>query len=92
MEWSLHPDTFQDLVELYGLPEVDLFAAADNHLLPLFLTRTQTTEAGGPDALITSWDAWSSVFLFPPPAAVVMAAVVRRLRSFRGRVLLVAPL
>ena len=71
---------------------MDLFAAEDNHLLPLFLTRTSVTEAGGPDALLTSWDGWSSVYLFPPPAAVVMAAVVRRLRSFRGRVLLVAPL
>ena len=92
VEWALHIDTFHDLMDLYGQPEVDLFAAADNHLLPQYLTRTRATEAGGPDALLTSWAAWSYVYLFPPPTAVVMAAVIRRLHSFQGKVLLVAPL
>ena len=91
VEWALTPDTFADLCDLYGRPEVDIFAAEDNHLLPLFLTRTRVTAAGGPDALLTSWATWSFLYLFPPTAAAVMAAVVRRLRSFQGRVLLVAP-
>ena len=62
VEWALHPDSFQDLVELYGRPEVDLFAAPDNHLLPLYLTRTMTTEAGGPDALLTEWNTWNYIY------------------------------
>ena len=92
VEWSLHPDTFSDLVDLFGQPDIDLFASVENHHLPLYLTRSLPTAAGGPDALLTTWTSWSYVYLFPPPAAVVMSAVCRRLRDFRGRVLLVAPL
>ena len=92
VEWALHPDAFQDIVELFGCPEVDLFAAGNNHLLPLYITRTVATVAGGPDALLTSWAAWRYVYLFPPPAAAVMTAVCSRLQDFRGRVLLIAPL
>ena len=92
VEWSLHPDTFSDLVELFGRPDIDLFASVENHHLPLYLTKGLPTAAGGPDALLTTWSRWPYVYLFPPPAAVVMSAVCRRLRDFRGKVLLVAPL
>ena len=92
VEWSLHPDAFQDLVELFGCPEIDLFATTDNHMLPLYLTRKVATQAGGPDALMTSWATWEYVYLFPPPAAAIMTAVCRLLQNFRGRVLLIAPL
>lgn len=92
VEWSLDPDAFHDLVDLYGEPEVDLFASTTNHLLPQFLTRTVATAAGGPDALLTSWHLWRYVYLFPPPTASMMLAVCRRLEDYRGQVLLVAPL
>ena len=92
VEWALHPDAFMDLVDMFGCPEVDLFAAPDNHLLPLYLTKSFATEAGGPDALLTPWEKWRYVYLFPPPAAAVMSAVCRRLQLYKGKVLLVAPL
>ena len=92
VEWSLHPDTFQDLTDIFGLPEVDLFAAEDNHLLPQYLTQFTVTEAGGPDALTAEWSPWRYVFLFPPPAASIMTQVCARLQDFRGQVLLIAPL
>lgn len=92
VEWALHPEAFQGLVELFGRPEVNLLAATDNHLLPLYLTRTVTTEAGGPGTFMTMWDTWSYIYLFPTPAAAVMMAVCGRLQDFRGRVLLVASL
>ena len=92
VEWALHPDAFLDLVDLYGLPEVDLFAAHNNHLLPLYITRNAVTSAGGPDALMVDWNAWSFIYLFPPPSASVMATVCGKLEGFRGRILMVAPL
>ena len=92
VEWSLDPDAFTDLIDLYGLPDVDLFASALNHRLPLYITRTTVTPAGGPDALLEDWNRWEYIYLFPPPAAAVMTAVCGKLETYKGRVLLVAPL
>ena len=64
MELSLHSDTISDLVELYGLMDLDLFAAVENHHLPLYLTTRVQTEEGGPDDLLTAWDRWSFIYLF----------------------------
>ena len=91
VEWGLCPSVFEGLVARFGLPEVDLFASRTNHLLPLFLSRTERTQAGGPDAFTVDWSQWSTIYLFPPPATTLMLQVVRRLESYRGRVLLIAP-
>ena len=55
MEWSLTDDAFEDLVDLFGMPEVDLFASLETHRLPQFITWTSVTQAGGPDALRMDW-------------------------------------
>lgn len=36
IEWCLHPNTAAKLFLAWGRPEVDLFAFADNALLPIF--------------------------------------------------------
>ena len=92
VEWSLTDDAFWDLVDLFGLPQVDLFASWGNARLPLFLTRSVPTAAGGPDAFLVDWGRWDFIYLFPPPAVQVLTRVCDRLRRFLGRVLLVAPL
>lgn len=33
MEWALYQDAFDDLQDLFGMPEVDVFAALNNHRL-----------------------------------------------------------
>lgn len=92
VEWSLHPDMFHDLVELFGCQEVNLFTFTTNQILPLYLTRKVVALAGGPDALAMDWGRWEHVYLFPPPASSVMMAVCCTLEDFCCRVLLVAPL
>ena len=69
IDWSLTPEQFAKLCKWAGTPEIDLFAAQENHQLPLFLTRTQETMAGGPDAFAEDWKRWSSStsFLLPTP-------------------------
>ena len=84
MEWSLTDDAFEDLVDLFGMPEVDLIASLENHRLPQFITRTSVTQAGGPDALRMDWNKWNSIYLFPPPTPSVLSGVCSRLWSFRG--------
>lgn len=91
VEWSLNQLTFNLLCDAHGCPQVDLFAHHDNHRLPLFLTRSIRTTAGGPDALLEDWNRWQFIYLFPPPSTRLMLQVCQKLRQFRGKVLLIAP-
>ena len=43
VEWCLSTVSFQDLTNLYGVPEVNLFTDFNNHQLSLFLTWTHET-------------------------------------------------
>ncbi|KAK3880633.1 hypothetical protein Pcinc_014878 [Petrolisthes cinctipes] len=91
VEWQLRPLVFESLCLRYGTPEVDLFASPSTALLPLFLTFSSRTEAGGPDAFTEDWNRWGHLYLFPPPATSVLLKAILKLRTFRGRVLLIAP-
>ncbi|KAK3891347.1 hypothetical protein Pcinc_004790 [Petrolisthes cinctipes] len=92
VEWQLRPLVFESLCLRYGTPEVDLFASPSTALLPLFLTFSSRTEAEGPDAFTEDWNRWGHLYLFPPPATSVLLKAILKLRTFRGRVLLIAPL
>ncbi|MEL7520246.1 MAG: hypothetical protein AAGJ80_01290 [Cyanobacteria bacterium J06553_1] len=91
IDWSLTPSCFADICRWAGTPEVDLFASSSNHQLPQFLSLSERTTAGGPDALRTPWDHWDYVYLFPPPSTRLMLQVARRIEQFKGRALLIAP-
>ena len=90
--WILKDSVFQELVQRFGLPEIDLFASAGDHKVQNFISRTVRTPAGGPDALSEDWNRWTSIYLFPPPNTSLMLQIIQHLRSYRGRVLLIAPL
>ena len=91
VEWHLRPEVFESLTLRFGLPEVDLFASPATAQLPQYLTFSQETPTGGPDAFTEDWNRWTHVYIFPPPATSVLLQVMTRLRTFRGKVLLVAP-
>ena len=56
IDWSLTPACFDNICKWAGTPEIDLFASSTNHQLPQFLSLTEATPAGGPDALRTPWN------------------------------------
>ena len=91
INWSLTPRCFTTIRTWAGTPQVDLFASQDNHLLPAYLSLTEHTKAGPPDAFKTDWNKWSFIYLFPPPHTQVMLQVVNKLEAFRGQAVLVAP-
>ena len=92
VNWSLLETTFHDLSLRLGRPEIDLFASHLNRKTDLYLTRFESTVAGGPDAFAVDWNQWGHIYLFPPPLTSMMLRVVNRLRSYRGKVMLIAPL
>lgn len=91
VEWQLCPKVFRSLLDRWGSPEVDLFASPSTALLPHYLARDIRTPTGGPDAFSEDWNRWRYIYLFPPPSTTVLLRVCRHLRTFRGKVLLLAP-
>ena len=92
VELELKTYHFASLVKSYGPPQIDLFATPYNKKRKLFISRTMKTRAGGPDAFSVDWNRWDFLYLFPPPLTSIMLKVLRQLRSFRGKVMLIAPL
>ena len=64
-EWSLLPSVCQKLFQMWGQPQIDLFASLQNHQLPLWFSRHPCPQALAVDALAQPWTGWS-VYAFPP--------------------------
>ncbi|XP_063602946.1 uncharacterized protein LOC134778940 [Penaeus indicus] len=92
VEWALDQEVFQKIAQKYGHPQIDLFASHSNPRIERYLTRAEVTVEGGPDAFLEDWNKWKSIYLFPPPLTSIMLRVINHLRSYKGKVLLIAPL
>ena len=64
-EWTLSKFTVRKLFRRWNTPQLDLFASAQNHQLPLWYSRFPHLLAAGTDALLQSWTGWH-VYAFPP--------------------------
>ncbi|MPC48075.1 hypothetical protein E2C01_041840 [Portunus trituberculatus] len=61
-------------------PAIDLFASPDTAQLRLYLTYSQRTLAGKPNALMEDWSHWKYVYIFQPLVILVLLKVMRALR------------
>jgi len=64
-EWSLHPKVCQSLFQMWGRPQIDLFASPQNHKLPLWFSRHPCPQATAVNAMAQTWTGWR-VYAFPP--------------------------
>ena len=63
-EWSLAQPIFNKICSLWGTPEVDLCATAQNAKVSTFISPLPTDHLQ--DCLTTSWNQWSHLYAFPP--------------------------
>ena len=54
-DWRLNPVIFQQIVERFGKPQVDLFATRNNAQVKHFFSRFVDEDALGTDALAQYW-------------------------------------
>ena len=54
-EWSLHPQVFKQLCQMWFTPHVDLFTTHLNHNLPLYVSPVPNPNAWDIDALNINW-------------------------------------
>ena len=89
-EWALDHNSFLEVQAALPDLQLDLFATQVNHKLPSFVTPYFHTGAVATDAMSLDWNRWDRVYLFPP--VNMLLKVLDKLRDFRGRAILVAPL
>lgn len=65
LEWQLNPSVFQQTMDRFGLPEMELFTSKANTQLPRFISGTPNPAAEGVDALQCPW-IWDLLYTFPP--------------------------
>lgn len=88
-EWSLHPQVFENIVEIFQRPHVDLFATRWNRKLDCFVSPV-------PDPLATAVDAlsidWNGMFAYAFPPSVLIPKVLQKVAQSHCQIILVAPL
>jgi hypothetical protein len=64
-EWSLCEDLYQSLWDLWGIPEIDMFATAENHKLPRYISPFPDNQAWEVNAMSLDWTGLQG-YCFPP--------------------------
>ena len=88
-EWQLDPCIFKKLVNLWGKPEIDLFASRNNYQFKPFVSWHADPEAVAIDAFCLNWES-KYVYLFPPFS--MLAKAVQKIQEDQAQALLIAPL
>ena len=69
-EWSLHPQVFREICQVWHKPMVDLFATNLNAKLPTYVSPVPDDKAWQIDALNISWEALDA-YAFCPVAILL---------------------
>ncbi|CAJ0958301.1 unnamed protein product, partial [Ranitomeya imitator] len=81
-EWSLNPQVFQQIVQAWGIPVIDLFATLNNRKVESFCSLDPREKPFAVDALQIQWK-FSLAYIFPPIAMI--PAVVGKIRMDQAR-------
>ena len=87
-EWSLHPHVVDRICQVWGTPQIDLFATRYNRKFPQFVSPIPDETALAVDALSISWKGLRA-YAFPPLA--LLTKVVTKVREAPCELFLVAP-
>ena len=87
-EWTLSRDVLLSVWEHWFRPQVDLFATAFSHRLPLYVSPVPDPRALAVDALSIDWSGMIG-YAFPP--FPIIAKVLRKARIENATLILVAP-
>ena len=81
-EWRLPTETLNNLFCGFGTPLIDMFATAENKVMPVFVSPYPDDWAWAVDALFLSWDDLGLVYAFPP--APIVPKTLQKIRKSRG--------
>jgi hypothetical protein len=87
-EWRLNPSVVQRLFDLWGSPNIDLFATEANKHCPVFASWQEDPRAFHVDALTLDW---SGMFVYAFPPIPILPLVVQKLLRDRPEMILITP-
>ena len=87
-DWMLDPQVFVRLVEVRGLPEMDLFASCLNHQLEKYISWRPDPNSVGTDALQHRWD---NLYCYAFPPFCLVAKILKKVAQEGAVLLLVTP-
>ena len=88
-EWELNSQSFRQLPN-HDLLQIDLLAHPGNAKLPVFGCLFNHPAATVIDSLSSNWKSWEAIYLFPPLS--LLPACLRKLETYSGVSILIAPL
>ena len=88
-EWSIHPKVTQTLFNIWGTPQIDLFASKWNHKLPSYCSIIPDQNAFHIDSLSFRWDKIIG-YAYPPPK--ILPLVINHIEKHSCQIILIAPL
>lgn len=87
-EWTLCPEVFTWVKNLWETPMIDLFATRWNNRLPTFVSPVPDPQAWAVDALSISWEGLIG-YAYPP--SVILPKILPKIRESTSIVILIAP-
>jgi len=88
MEWSLPPYCFQQICDLFGPPEIDLFASKYNFQCEDYISWYPDKNAWSIDAFTVSWKDYF-FYAFPPFSMILKT--LRKIRNKKATGIIVVP-
>jgi len=88
-EWSLDNYNFNNLVDLWGKPDVDLFATRLNAQLPCYVAWKPDPGAVAIDAFTINWSEYNLIYCFPPFS--IIGRVLQKITQSHVKAIVVLP-
>ena len=88
-EWEINTEIFNILTNIWGLPEVDLFASRLNHKLERYYSWKPDPFSEGVDAFNAFWGNWFA-YIFPPFSLV--GKILQKIEEDKATVVMIVPM
>ncbi|XP_060565442.1 uncharacterized protein LOC132724583 [Ruditapes philippinarum] len=89
VEWKLNEKIFRDITDLWGLPEIDMFASRLNYQLLKYVSWKPDAEACFVDAFSLDW---SKMFMYIFCPFSLVGRVLQKLRQDQAECIMLVPL
>ena len=88
-EWTISEEIFREICQIYGEPDIDLFATQLNCRMKPFCAWHPDPEASCIDAFMQDWSEFRNVYMFPPFA--ILSAVLQKFVADGAEGIILAP-
>ena len=90
LEWQLNLNFFQNIVEKWGKPDIDMFASRLNNQVKAYCSWKPDPYSVFVDAFTVDWKQFKLIYMFPPFS--LLGSCIQKIRLEEANAVVVAPL